>query len=58
MYASIMGGASAVGPIILGLNRPVAALQTEASTDDIVNMTAYVVMKAQQLAKAREALRA
>ena len=56
--AKVMGGASAVGPIILGLNRPVAALQTEASTDDIVNMTAYVVMKAQQLAKAREALRA
>jgi malate dehydrogenase (oxaloacetate-decarboxylating)(NADP+) len=53
----VLGGASAVGPILLGLSRPVAALQTEASTDDIVNMTAYVVMKAQQM-RAREALRA
>jgi malate dehydrogenase (oxaloacetate-decarboxylating)(NADP+) len=53
----VMGGASAVGPILLGLSRPCAALQTEASTDDIVNMTAYVVLKAQQM-RAREALRA
>ena len=53
----VLGGASAVGPILLGLSKPVAALQTEASTDDIVNMTAYVVMKAQQM-RAREALRA
>jgi malate dehydrogenase (oxaloacetate-decarboxylating)(NADP+) len=53
----VLGGASAVGPILLGLSRPCAALQTEASTDDIVNMTAYVVMKAQQM-RAREALRA
>ena len=53
----VMGGASAVGPVLLGLNKPVAALQTEASTDDIVNMTAYVVLKAQQM-RAREALRA
>jgi malate dehydrogenase (oxaloacetate-decarboxylating)(NADP+) len=44
-----LGGASAVGPIILGLSRPVAALQNEVSTDDIVNMTAYVVLKAQQM---------
>jgi malate dehydrogenase (oxaloacetate-decarboxylating)(NADP+) len=53
----VLGGASAVGPILLGLSRPCAALQTEATTDDIVNMTAYVVMKAQQM-RAREALRA
>jgi malate dehydrogenase (oxaloacetate-decarboxylating)(NADP+) len=53
----VMGGASAVGPILLGLNKPCAALQTEASTEDIVNMTAYVVLKAQQM-RAREALRA
>ncbi|HEU0165993.1 MAG TPA: phosphate acyltransferase, partial [Thermomicrobiales bacterium] len=43
-----LGGASAVGPILLGLGKPCAALQNDASVDDIVNMTAYVVLKAQQ----------
>ena len=53
----VLGGASAVGPILLGLSRPCAALQNEASAEDIVNMTAYVVLKAQQ-SRAREPLRA
>jgi malate dehydrogenase (oxaloacetate-decarboxylating)(NADP+) len=52
----VLGGASAVGPILLGLSRPVAALQNEVSVEDIVNMTAYVVLRAQQTR--REALRA
>ena len=52
----VLGGASAVGPILLGLSKPVAALQNEVSVEDIVNMTAYVVLKAQQLK--REQLRA
>ncbi|HEY1556320.1 MAG TPA: NADP-dependent malic enzyme [Kofleriaceae bacterium] len=52
----VLGGASAVGPILLGLSRPVAALQNEVTVEDIVNMTAYVVLKAQQIR--REALRA
>ncbi|MEO8553139.1 MAG: phosphate acyltransferase, partial [Kofleriaceae bacterium] len=43
-----LGGGSAVGPILLGLGRPCAALQNDASVEDIVNMTAYVVLKAQQ----------
>jgi malate dehydrogenase (oxaloacetate-decarboxylating)(NADP+) len=43
-----LGGASAVGPILLGLGKPCAALQNDASVEDIVNMTAYVVLKAQQ----------
>ncbi|MCE9572369.1 MAG: NADP-dependent malic enzyme [Deltaproteobacteria bacterium] len=43
-----LGGASAVGPIILGIARPVAMVQAEDSVEDIVNMTAYTVMKAQQ----------
>ena len=42
-----LGGAAAVGPILLGVSRPVALLQNESSVDDIVNMTAYTVMKAQ-----------
>jgi malate dehydrogenase (oxaloacetate-decarboxylating)(NADP+) len=52
-----LGGASAVGPILLGLSRPCAALQNEATAEDILNMTAYVVLKAQQ-SRARAALRA
>jgi malate dehydrogenase (oxaloacetate-decarboxylating)(NADP+) len=43
-----LGGASAVGPILLGLGRPCAALQNDASVEDIVNMTAYVVLEAQR----------
>lgn len=43
-----LGGGSAVGPILLGLGKPCAALQNDASVEDIVNMTAYVVLKAQQ----------
>ncbi len=54
----VLGGASAVGPILLGLSKPCAALQTEVTAEDIVNMTAYVVLKAQQQKRAREALRA
>lgn len=53
----VAGGASAVGPILLGLSKPCAALQNEVTVEDIVNMTAYVVLKAQQN-RAREALRA
>ncbi len=44
----VLGGASAVGPILLGLSRPVAALQNNVTVEEIVNMTAYVVLKAQQ----------
>ena len=53
----VAGGASAVGPILLGLSKPCAALQNEVTVEDIVNMTAYVVLKAQQN-HARDALRA
>ena len=42
-----LGAASAVGPILLGVSRPVALLQNESTVEDIVNMTAYTVMKAQ-----------
>jgi malate dehydrogenase (oxaloacetate-decarboxylating)(NADP+) len=46
-----LGGASAVGPIILGVAHPIAALPIDASVDDIVNITAYVVTSAQRLAQ-------
>ncbi len=44
----VLGGANAVGPILLGLAKPVALLQNDGSVEDIVNMTAYTVTKAQQ----------
>jgi malate dehydrogenase (oxaloacetate-decarboxylating)(NADP+) len=44
----VLGHADAVGSILLGLSKPVAVLQNEATVDDLVNMTAYVVMNAQR----------
>ena len=46
-----LGGASAVGPLLLGIAKPVALLQNDGTVEDIVNMTAYTVMKAQQREK-------
>ena len=47
--AKVLGGASAVGPILLGVAKPVAAMQSEATVEEIVNMTSHVVLQAQQL---------
>ena len=41
-----LGGATAVGPILLGVNKPVAVLPRDANVDTIVNMTAYTVARA------------
>ena len=56
--ARAIGGASAVGPILLGVAKPVAAMQNEATVEEIVNMTSHVVLKAQQAAARREPKRA
>ncbi|HEY0194116.1 MAG TPA: NADP-dependent malic enzyme [Kofleriaceae bacterium] len=47
--AHALGSASAVGPILLGLAKPIAAMQNDASVEEIVNMTSHVVRQAQQL---------
>jgi malate dehydrogenase (oxaloacetate-decarboxylating)(NADP+) len=47
-----LGGASAVGPILLGVARPVTVLQAQAPVADIVNMTAFTVLEAQRLERA------
>jgi len=47
--ARAIGGASTVGPILLGLAKPVAAMANDSTVEEIVNMTAHVVMRAQQL---------
>ncbi|MDB4962371.1 MAG: Malate dehydrogenase (oxaloacetate-decarboxylating) Phosphate acetyltransferase [Myxococcales bacterium] len=56
--AKVIGGASALGPILLGVAKPVAAMQNEATVDEIVNMTSHVVLKAQQALRRAEVLRA
>lgn len=47
-----IGGAEALGPIVMGLSKPVHVLQRGASVDEIVNMAAIAVSHAQALAKA------
>jgi len=44
---SSLGGATAIGPLLLGIDKPVAVLQPHSAVDDIVNVTAYTVMVAQ-----------
>ena len=43
-----LGGATAVGPILVGMRLPVHVLEQGASVEDIVNMTAVAVVDAQQ----------
>ncbi|MDC1162185.1 NADP-dependent malic enzyme [Tenacibaculum sp.] len=47
-------GAESIGPIILGLSKPVHILQLGASVDEMVNMAAVAVVDAQNKAKKRE----
>ena len=42
-----IGGAEALGPILLGIKKPVHILQMGSSINDIVNMTAIAVVDAQ-----------
>ena len=42
-----LGGATAIGPILLGMSRPVHVLERGADVQDIVNMTAVAVVDAQ-----------
>ena len=42
-----IGGAEAIGPILVGLSKPVHVLQRDAEVNDIVNMTAIAVVDAQ-----------
>jgi malate dehydrogenase (oxaloacetate-decarboxylating)(NADP+) len=43
-----IGGAEAIGPILMGLTRPVHVLQRGAEVNDIVNMAAIAVVDAQR----------
>ncbi len=48
---SRLGGAEAIGPILMGLSRPVHVLQTGAEVNDIVNVAAVAVVDAQEREK-------
>lgn len=43
-----LGGAEAIGPILLGMDKPVHVLQRGSTAADIVNLTAIAVVDAQQ----------
>jgi malate dehydrogenase (oxaloacetate-decarboxylating)(NADP+) len=43
-----LGGADAIGPILLGMNRPVHVLERDSDTAAIVNLTAIAVVDAQE----------
>src|SRR6478752_5538747 len=43
-----LGGATAIGPILVGMNRPVHVLERGATVQDIVNMAAVAVIDAQE----------
>lgn len=49
-----LGGANALGPILLGMRKPVHILQIGTSIREIVNMTAVAVMHAQMMAKSKK----
>ena len=50
-----LGGAEAVGPILVGLEKPVNVLQVGSSeVKDVVNMTAIAVVNAQRISGAAE----
>ncbi len=46
-----LGGAEAIGPVLLGMNKPVHILQLGSSVRDIYNMVAISVVDAQTLQK-------
>ena len=46
-----VNGAESIGPILLGLSKPVHVLQLGASVDEMVNMAAVAVTDAQEKGK-------
>ena len=49
-----LGGATAIGPILVGMRRPVHVLEQGASVEDIVNMAAVAVVDAQNRSQASD----
>jgi malate dehydrogenase (oxaloacetate-decarboxylating)(NADP+) len=42
-----LGGAEVIGPVLLGMSKPVNVLQTNASVDAIVSLAAVTALRAQ-----------
>jgi malate dehydrogenase (oxaloacetate-decarboxylating)(NADP+) len=40
-----MGSAEAIGPILVGMNKPVFVLQQNSDVNDVVNMAAITAME-------------
>lgn len=49
-----LGGATAIGPILVGMRRPVHVLERGADVQDIVNMAAVAVVDAQERQRGRD----
>jgi malate dehydrogenase (oxaloacetate-decarboxylating)(NADP+) len=49
-----LGGAEAIGPLLMGMSRPVHVLQRGSDVDEIVNMAAICVVDAQKAVKLGE----
>jgi malate dehydrogenase (oxaloacetate-decarboxylating)(NADP+) len=44
-----LGGAEAIGPILVGMNKPVNVLQQNSDVEEVVNMAAITVLESQRL---------
>lgn len=49
-----VGGAQVIGPVLMGLSKPVHVLQRGAEVSDIVNMVAVAVVEAQEVPDSRK----
>ena len=49
-----LGTAEAIGPVLMGMNKPIHILQRDSTVREIVNMTAIAVIDAQANASEEE----
>jgi malate dehydrogenase (oxaloacetate-decarboxylating)(NADP+) len=49
-----IGQATVIGPILMGMNKSIHVLQTGATVDDIINMTAIAVVESDQKLKGKD----
>lgn len=52
-----LGGAEAIGPLLLGMSKPIYVLPRGADVEDIVNIASIAVVDAQEIQKQRPILR-
>jgi malate dehydrogenase (oxaloacetate-decarboxylating)(NADP+) len=49
-----LGGAEAIGPILMGMKKTIHVLQRGCDVNDIVNMTAIAVVDAQECGRKKK----